>query len=133
MCFPFVFRLFYCKTSHGPSWFLSSCEKILLSEKHSNGATMIIVVKRSEGFLKILLLRVRPSRFSRNPNRATRPIIIVCLLPSKTRVLNLPGHSALKNQNKKVSVLYVFFFASTRTFFNIKLCAVPQCLCALAK
>ena len=90
----------------------------------------MIIVERI-GFLKILLLRVHPSRFSGNPNRATRPVIMVCLLPwvhpgvggcprrpsicqfdtfrPGMGVLNIFCHSAFTNENKKVSVLYVFF------------------------
>ena len=124
--FPLRLSLFVLQKS---PWFLSSCARI------SANSTPLVPHndhrRANEGFLKILLLRVHPSRFSGNPKRATRPIIMVCLLPwvhpgvggcprspsifqfdtfrPGMGVLNLFCHSAFTNENKKVSVLYVFF------------------------
>ena len=103
-----------------------------ISEQHSTGATQCNDHRRAnEGFLKILLLRVHPSRFSGNLNRGTRPVIMVCLLPwvhpgvggcprrpsihqfdtfrPGMGVLNLFCHSAFTNENKKVHDSDFFF------------------------
>ena len=54
--------------------------RVDISEQHSAGGATKIASSIDEGLKEILLLRVYPSRFPGIPNRATRPITIVCSL-----------------------------------------------------